>query len=246
MLSRIITQWLGRPKHFMNIIFSFVIKHGSCTMYWCIVILKDKVIQWKMLSNNRPKFIIKDFSILFTMVLPLTIVKIPGPFQHKHPQIIRLTLANRPGLMHCGTHSTPGLRHTRLFSPMNTLHSSGYITQLQSRSTFQCLFSLAHATRFFMLTSRYVCYFLTTRLWYLLRNKHIFTVASETGFSLKRLNLWISFKGSTWCVFTDLKLDHLSWTLGFFFLPPGSGLVFHRTPFPISLYYSPYCTVLQF
>lgn len=112
-----------------------------------------------MLSNNRPKFIIKDFSILFTMVLPLTIVKIPGPFQHKHPQIIRLTLANRPGLMHCGTHSTPGLRHTRLFSPMNTLHSSGYITQLQSRSTFQCLFSLAHATRFFMLTSQIRMFF---------------------------------------------------------------------------------------
>lgn len=71
--------------------FNFVIQHGSSTMYWCIVILKDKGILWKTSA----------------LILPLTIVKVPSPFQQIHPHIIGLILAPRPGLMHCSIHSSP-------------------------------------------------------------------------------------------------------------------------------------------
>lgn len=79
------------------------------------------LISWKILSNNSPEFIIKVFSILSALILPLRIVKVPGLFQQIHLQIIRLTLAPWPGLMHFDVkgHMKQHPKHIELYTVMS-------------------------------------------------------------------------------------------------------------------------------
>lgn len=164
----------------------------------------------------------ENFSAL---ILPLTIVKVPSPFQQIHPHIIGLTLAPRPGLMHCSIHSSPRSpphKYYMVILSNDHFYIHQKISQFQSPSTFQCLFPLAHATHLFMITFqiRNTVFFLVQHACdiYYGRNKHLFTVtvASETGFSLNWLNLWvISFKGLAQCFYWPLNR-----LLIFFFLPP--------------------------
>lgn len=67
-----------------------------------------------MLRINWPEFITKMSVYYSALILPLTIVKVPDPFQRIHPKFIRLNLATWPGQKHCNIHSSLGLRHTRM------------------------------------------------------------------------------------------------------------------------------------
>lgn len=113
-----------------------------------------------MLRINWPEFITKISVYYSALILPLTIVKVPDPFQRIHPKFIRLNLVTRPGQKHCNIHSSLGLRHTRmrLFFPMMNLHSSENIIRFQSPKTF---FLKVHTTRFYLLTTQrgYIWFF---------------------------------------------------------------------------------------
>lgn len=163
--------WLGRPPFSSNIIFSFVIKHESCTMYRWIVILKDSH-SVKMLSKNWPEFIVKHFAILFCIYFAIDDCKVLGPFQQIHLQIIRLTLAPWPGLINCGIHSSSGLCHINFSNYLITLIRKYHTIPITIN--FSMCFPLAHVTRFFMWTSQIRMCFCTTCLWYLLRKKTSF------------------------------------------------------------------------
>lgn len=129
-----------------------------------------------------------DFSVLSALILPLTIVKVPGPFQQIHPQIIRFTLALRPGLMHCGIHS-----HTYfLFSPMITLHSSERNTRFQSPSSFQCIISLSPCYSLFYVNFRIRMFVRITRVWYLYETNIFHSNFRNRTFStIVRSVLWV-------------------------------------------------------
>lgn len=119
-------------------------------MYCCIFILNDKIILWKMLSNDRPCLIFTDFLKLVCINFAInnncyrtwSISADTSPNHRTHPCTTTETI------LHCGIHYSPGLGHkyTRVFSSMTVFHSSEKNTRFQLLSSIKCHFSLAHAT----------------------------------------------------------------------------------------------------